>query len=137
MQGKDTESRALRRLAALTALAAAVALSGCATTAADGSARDDGWTLSGGAKGAELAPRLSDFLEEAPTDDTIELGQSAWGAEVTLTAGAPYHAASGRRCRELTIQGTEEGVTEALACRTEAGWVRQRLVIREAVEDRE
>jgi hypothetical protein len=39
-----------------------------------------------------------------------------------VSAAAPYHAASGRTCRSLTITGADHTAHSRLACREDAAW---------------
>lgn len=60
----------------------------------------------------EILQRLPALAPEQPV--TIE------GAIVS--AAAPYHAASGRTCRFLTITGADRSSRSRLACREDAAW---------------
>lgn len=41
---------------------------------------------------------------------------------VTVTAGTPYYAASGRQCREMTLEAPGGDVTERVACLEQGVW---------------
>lgn len=60
----------------------------------------------------EILQRLPALAPEQPV--TIE------GAIVS--AAAPYHAASGRICRSLTITSADRSARSRLACRDDAAW---------------
>ena len=44
------------------------------------------------------------------------------GVSPAVSSSLPYHAASGRVCRRLTMSTTSEGVHALLACRGAQGW---------------
>lgn len=60
----------------------------------------------------EILQRLPTLTPEQPV--TID------GAIVS--AAAPYHAASGRTCRSLTITNADRSARSRLACREDAAW---------------
>lgn len=60
----------------------------------------------------EVLQRLPTLAPEQPI--TID------GA--TVSAAAPYHAASGRTCRSLVITGADRSARSRLACRDDAAW---------------
>src|SRR5699024_5461660 len=51
-----------------------------------------------------LPAAFQDFLANAPAGSRMVLADSPWGVEATVYVHAPYYAASGRTCRELTIE---------------------------------
>lgn len=67
-----------------------------------------------------LPAALQTFLEEAPAEGRAVFPHSPWGDSATILAHAPYDAASGRTCRELSIESG--GVRQpGLACRLPNG----------------
>ena len=60
----------------------------------------------------EILQRLPTLTPEQP----VTIG----GAIVS--AAAPYHAASGRTCRSLTITSADRSASSRLACREDAEW---------------
>jgi hypothetical protein len=56
-------------------------------------------------------------LEQLPADSEKSVGG------VLVVAGAPYHSASGRTCRNVTFKG-QSGSASKLACKSQdQGWV--------------
>jgi len=79
---------------------------------------------------APLDPVLA-FLADAETGAASSV-RTASGAPVQIIAGAPYHAASGRRCRpyRLVPAGGADAVRHGLACRTDAGaWEKVDVIV--------
>lgn len=104
----------------MSAVAALVlALAGCATVqpAPDGAAVT--------ARGDLLPEPVQAALENTPPTGEITLAQSPWGANVSLRFEPPYHAATGRACRDFTIAQTRP----ARACRLPNGeWEQVRVL---------
>ncbi|QFU01739.1 hypothetical protein FIU83_08815 [Halomonas sp. THAF5a] len=89
--------------------------------------------MAGQQQGRALDANLSGFLAQSSPDAVITLANSPWGSDVTVTGGAPYHAASGRTCRRLIIEGGRRGeMRYAVACETPDGWTSRRLVTQPA-----
>lgn len=86
-----------------------------------------GGTVSG-ARGTALDENLNGFLAQAPAGAVVSLAESPWGANVEITADAPYFAASGRECRKLTILRANDSTRQVVACETPDGWQSGRLV---------
>ncbi|EAR21668.1 DVU3141 family protein [Nitrococcus mobilis] len=63
-------------------------------------------TLPPSAPRSALPAAFETFLASAPAGGRVVLADSPWGPEATVYAHAPYYAASGRTCRELTIELT-------------------------------
>ena len=110
-------------------------LSACATSGSGPSGAAVGEASMVGADSQEaLPPAVAAFLDEAVAGAVTELAESPWGREVTVTAGPAYFAASGRKCRPLRI-GDGDEAQEALACRSQSGWVEQRLLSRQSMRE--
>lgn len=93
---------------------AALALSACTTLP------DAAPVAEYDAPAKQLDPALQQFLSEAPAESTLALADSPWGANVVVSAQAPYASASGRTCRALTIESGSES-RPGLACRLPNG----------------
>lgn len=73
--------------------------------------------------------QLNEFLSQAPTGGVLNVTDSPWGNHVEIVADATYLAASGRECRRLrVVDGNTAPTTQALVCKTDNGWVNQRVV---------
>lgn len=95
--------------------------------------QEGGSVVAGQQPGRALDANLSGFLAQSSPGAVITLAESPWGAGVTIIGGAPYHAASGRTCRRLTIEGSRRGETyQAVACEALDGWKSRRLVTQPA-----
>lgn len=103
-------------------------LSGCAAQYPRGQAPTDGYVLNQDSATPITNANLNGFLEQAPIGGAINLAESPWGQGVDVIADEIYLAASGRECRRLEVTGGEQTQQSALACRTESGWVNQRVV---------
>ena len=71
----------------------------------------------------QLRPGSVDVTNDTERETLARLSDLPAGDSVTIageqvTAGEPYHAASGRRCREVSLGGAAR-----LACEQEQGWV--------------
>lgn len=111
----------------LLALVLVTTLSGCAQmyTHHDNAS---GSVIGGGDQGTPVGVSLSSFLNDANRGEAVRLAQSPWGPGVSVYPGQAYFAASGRTCRELTIQGNGAERT-ALACKMLDGqWVTRRQI---------
>jgi surface antigen len=99
-------------------IVAFASLSGCAVLSAG---EEEG-------AGAALPAAVQTFLEQAPAGGSAVFPHSPWGAAATVQVQAPYYAASGRTCRELTIESY--GVRQpGLACRQAKGrWQQVRVL---------
>jgi hypothetical protein len=104
-----------------------LSLAGCATQGAyDGPPA--GGTVQG-AQGTPLDENLNGFLAQAPAGAVISLAESPWGAGVEVIADEPYHAASGRECRQLRVMASDGATRQAVACQAaDGGWEARRLV---------
>ncbi len=107
-------------------LGLALLLGGCA---APGGffASQPGGVVQGG-RGQPLDENASDFLSQSPGGAVTTLAESPWGRDVEVVADEPYHAASGRKCRRLSVVSASTGPQQAVACETTQGWETQRLV---------
>ncbi|RTQ97932.1 DVU3141 family protein [Halomonas nitroreducens] len=107
-------------------------LSGCSSLSATPPA-ETGSVMAGGAHGRALDANLSGFLAQSAPEAVTTLATSPWGPGVTVRAEAPYHAASGRTCRRLHIEGGGSGqARQAVACESPDGWQSRRLVTQSA-----
>ncbi|ANB02759.1 DVU3141 family protein [Ectothiorhodospira sp. BSL-9] len=91
---------------------------------------DNGSWQPGDARSGEptLPERLDTFLNEQPAGATVMLEHSPWGRDVHVMAHAPYHAASGRTCRSLSVE-TRRGTEPALVCQAGNGhWEEVRVL---------
>lgn len=59
------------------------------------------------------------ILERLPT---LAPEQPVTIDDAIVSAAAPYHAASGRTCRSLTITSADHSAHSRLACREDAAW---------------
>lgn len=73
---------------------------------------------------------IADFLSDAAPGETRAFDASPWGSPATITAEAPYFAASGRHCRPLAIESPSMNHAPGLACRSNNGWEWVRPVTR-------
>ena len=107
-------------LAGLTGACLVVILTACGSvpTHHDGTSWQPGDTTRSGE--ATLPDHLDTFLNEQPAGATVMLERSPWGRDVHVMAHAPYHAASGRTCRSLSVE-TGQGSEPALVCQTGNG----------------
>lgn len=113
-------------------LAAGVLLAGCAQAPYDASDRERGYVLShDGARPIENAT-LNGFLDQTPGNSAVTASTSPWGNNVEVVAESRYFAASGRECRKLRIVTPSRETRKVLVCRTDNGWVEQRLVTQTA-----
>lgn len=112
-------------------LAAVLALSGCAGTGAPGASTTTDISAS---DSALLDEALHEFLASAPQGTMVSADSTPWGNDIELRAGPAYHAASGRQCRQLVIEGgSQSGENQqALACEAGEGWEAQRLITEQA-----
>lgn len=111
----------------LLALALIATLSGCAQMYAQHDSAY-GSVISGGEQGTPVGASLSSFLNEANRGEAVRLAQSPWGPGVNVYSGQPYFAASGRICRELTVQGNG-GERAVIACKAaDDQWVARRQI---------
>ena len=118
--------RKLRRSASVLLLALAAGLTGCA--AQQGYQNGPGSVVAN-SQGTPVGDNLNGFLSQAAPGSTVVLQQSPWGANVEVMADAPYHAASGRTCRQLQIRQQRDRMEFAVACETADGnWASHRLV---------
>ncbi|WP_410474893.1 DVU3141 family protein [Guyparkeria sp. TX1] len=69
-----------------------------------------------------LPADIATFLSKAAEDEQAEFSQSPWGSPATLTARAPYHAASGRVCRRIDVSTPASGSLVGIACQHENTW---------------
>lgn len=69
-----------------------------------------------------LPADIATFLNKAAADEQATFSQSPWGSPATLTARAPYHAASGRICRRIDVSTPASGSVVGLACRQDNTW---------------
>lgn len=114
-------------IARLLALALVTTLSGCAQMHTQHDSIS-GSVISGGDQGTPVGASLSSFLNEANRGEAVRLAQSPWGPGVNVYSGQPYFAASGRTCRELTVQGNG-GERAVVACkRADDQWVARRQI---------
>ncbi|PMR70769.1 hypothetical protein CR158_03110 [Halomonas heilongjiangensis] len=107
-------------------LGLAMLLGGCAAPGGF-SGSQPGGVVQGG-RGQPLDENLSGFLSRSPGGAVITLAESPWGRDVEVVADEPYHAASGRECRRLSIVSASTGPQQAVACESAQGWETQRLV---------
>lgn len=113
--------------ARLLALTLVITLSGCAQMYAQHNTT--GSVIIGDDQGTPVGASLSGFLNEANRGEVVRLAQSPWGPGVNVHSGQPYYAASGRICRELTVQGSG-GERVQIACKTANDqWVTRRQII--------
>lgn len=113
--------------ARLLALALVATLSGCAQMYAQHD-NTSGSVIAGGDQGTPVGASLSGFLNEANRGEAVRLAQSPWGPGVNVYSGQPYYAASGRTCRELTVQGNG-GERAVIACKmADDQWVTRRQI---------
>lgn len=118
------------RMAAV--LAAGVLLAGCAQGPYGASGGDRGYVLShDGARPIENAT-LNGFLNQTPGNSAVTAATSPWGNNVEVVAESRYFAASGRECRKLRVVTPSRETRKVLVCRTDNGWVEQRLVTQTA-----
>ncbi|MBK1649527.1 DVU3141 family protein [Rhabdochromatium marinum] len=87
---------------------ALLALTGCVPPSA--AVREDNPSRQ---SGLEVFQRA---LDTAPAGATRSLSQTPWGPGVMVQFHPPYAAASGRRCRRLTVEPRQQA-RPALACR--------------------
>lgn len=68
------------------------------------------------------------MLSRAPPGSSTHLEQSPWGSDVRVMMHEPYHAASGRTCRDVTV--SSDGMRRpALVCeRRDGTWEPVRLL---------
>lgn len=101
---------------ALLSLLIVISLSACAV--APGS-----YPAPGAPSQMQLPSAFRHFLTHAPAGTSAFLPESPWGTSVTVYAGQAYFAASGRRCRKLTIVHTAGMRRPGLVCRLpNGGW---------------
>lgn len=111
----------------LLALALVATLSGCAQMYAQHDSTS-GSVIVGGDQGTPVGASLSSFLNESHQGEVVRLSQSPWGPGVNVYSGQPYYAASGRTCRELTVQGNG-GERAEIACKmVDDQWVTRRQI---------
>lgn len=105
-------------------------LSGCALQPAAHDTSASGSVVAGSEQGKPVDANLSDFLAQSHLGETLQLARSPWGNNVSVSAGTPYYAASGRVCRELTVQQMGRNDDQAaIACETATGnWMVRRQV---------
>ncbi|WP_051234277.1 DVU3141 family protein [Halomonas halocynthiae] len=120
----NSPSSAIMRLLALVLV---TALSGCAQMNTQHN-NASGSVIAGDDQGTPVGVSLSSFLNESNRGEAVQLAKSPWGPGVNVYPGQPYFAASGRVCRELTIQGNG-GERAAIACKMVDGqWATRRQV---------
>lgn len=108
------------------------ALAGCAQTPFSASSNTPAYVLNQDAGKPIQNERLNEFLNSASATSAATLSQSPWGNGVDVITEASYFAASGRQCRKLNIVTPDQVAKQALVCRTDNGWVEQRLVTQTA-----
>ncbi|MDP5292280.1 DVU3141 family protein [Oceanimonas sp. CHS3-5] len=64
---------------------------------------------------------LNEFLNNAASHSATQLATSPWGANVQVTTGATYFAASGKTCRPLQIIQPAGSQLEQIACKAKNG----------------
>ncbi|MDN5872411.1 MAG: hypothetical protein L0H73_17075 [Nitrococcus sp.] len=75
-----------------------------------------------------LPAALQTFLARAPAGSSVVLAASPWGARASVYAHTPYYAASGRICRDLTIEQAGRR-RPGLVCRLpRGGWESARVL---------
>jgi len=78
-----------------------------------------------------LPASLGQFFEQAPPGATISVADSPWGDNVEITAAATYDAASGRKCRDITIMVDGSAPMHGIVCRVRQGqWESVRPIAR-------
>lgn len=123
----ESTRRAASRGGLLLGALLSVALSSCALQ--PGSPGPQAGGTVHGSQGSLLDANLSGFLEQAPPGAVTDLAESPWGANVVVSAQAPYYAASGRVCRHLRVESTRGPLTPQVACETTSGeWIVHRQV---------
>lgn len=63
---------------------------------------------------------LGRFFENATSGAVFHATHSPWGDGVDIIVAAVYAAASGRRCRDLSVQGKDSGMMPAIVCRIQS-----------------
>lgn len=116
----------------LTALSFTV-ISGCATHYPSGSAsQQPRYSLSNDGAKPIQDESINGFLDQSPTGGVVSAAKSPWGDNVEVITDESYLAASGRECRRLQIIGAGGDARRALVCKTDNGWVNQRVVTQTA-----
>ncbi|MCB8889532.1 DVU3141 family protein [Vreelandella malpeensis] len=104
-------------------------ISGCATSYPSGSAsQSPRYALNNDSAKAIGDANINGFLEQSPAGGVTSAARSPWGDNVEIIADAPYLAASGRECRQLQIVAMGGDTRRGLVCKTDNGWVNQRVV---------
>lgn len=100
---------------------AVVALAGCSAFNG-GNGSGYAGAVSQAPKGQALSAEVSAFLAQSAEYSTRAFSNTYWGESVDVTANERYFAASGRYCREVTIN-TPTGARSGrwLACETSNG----------------
>lgn len=105
------------------------AVSGCATQyPTSTSEKDARYVLSSDAATPIENEQLDEFLSQSPPGGVLNVADSPWGEQVEIVSDARYLAASGRECRQLKVVGGNAETTQALVCKSDKGWVDQRVV---------
>lgn len=80
-----------------------------------------------------LQAEIGRFIEDAATGAVLLVASSPWGDEVEITTAALYDAASGRQCRDLSVQSQHIAAMPAIVCRIHSGqWESVRPITRGA-----
>lgn len=107
----------------VTGLALLILLSGCNTVAVNHSRPLSSELYEQPAPAA--ATPLDQLLNSAAPQRTALLADSPWGQQLEISTDAPYYAASGLTCRQLSVGVAQQ---KALACRQPDGrWAPSRL----------
>ena len=72
-----------------------------------------------------MATELDRFLNTAAVQTSAVLTDTPWGKQLEVTADAPYYAASGLTCRQLSVGEPQQ---KALVCQQPNGsWIPSRI----------
>ncbi len=106
-------------------------LFGCAISPGDRPSSE--YTTSSASQSTLLQAELSGFFEDAASGAVHLAASSPWGDRVEITAAALYDAASGRQCRDLSVQSQHIAAMPAIVCRIQPGqWESVRPIARGA-----
>lgn len=76
-----------------------------------------------------LSAPVTAFLNGTASGNSQVFMDTRWGRDIRLTALEEYFAASGRRCRQVMIDGGFSTEDKALVCRGETGdWLAEPLL---------
>lgn len=111
-----TQPKDIARRAPLAALLAAFALAGCASLGGDEPAPR------AAAPPPEASPALA-LVANAPTGQSGAVDDPSLGGAVQLAVLSTYTAASGRKCKRVSIRPAGGGfASERVACVSQSGW---------------